>query len=103
MNIKKIILDLIYGADWYFTCSGWQNEYDSDLQLEELFIDGKEKEELLVKRLIGIVLSAIEEVETRLDIQVKHRTYDWWLDQLFAEVKAEEIAEEIDSLEDTVG
>jgi len=39
LSLKDRLLEILYGADWYFECSGYQNERASDLQLETLQLE----------------------------------------------------------------
>jgi len=38
-KLKQKIADLIHEANWYFTCSGYQNQHASDLSLEDHFME----------------------------------------------------------------
>ena len=39
LNLRDRLLEILYGADWYFEASGYQNEHVSDLQLETLQLE----------------------------------------------------------------
>lgn len=85
-ELKDKILDLIDNADWYFQCTGYQNEYDSDLQLDELLMeDGDEVVRGIVKEVFEHIFPRIREIEARLGLQLKHRSKEWWAEKVFGE------------------
>ena len=52
LKMRKDIQDVIEEADIYFKCSGYQNEQNSDLSLEEWSL---EDADAVINQILGIV------------------------------------------------
>ena len=52
--LKDKILRILRDADWYFECSGYQNEHANDLQLETLQLEDPDT-------IIGTIVEAVRE------------------------------------------
>ena len=59
LKMRKDIQDAINEADIYWKCSGTQSEHDSDLQLEEWYL---EDPDAVINNIISIVGDYIQEV-----------------------------------------
>ena len=53
-SLKNQLLDIIYNAEWYWTCTGHQNEYNSELELDEHEIESTDRD-----RVVGLIVDAV--------------------------------------------